>query len=389
MHIVLFIIILFYAACSLEPEQPITTTQEDTNLDTIVYHGHFLKSYNDVALYGLFHKLDAQQGLKIRIFGDSHIAEDSFAAELRSLLFDDNVLPGFLYPLQPKYHHNATARYSAKYFRISNSLRVRDRNEDYPLGGVIASANRANATLQLSLQTYQKTALNSTIVFRSPNNKAAFRLTDASGKTYTLKAPSAKKWSFFTRKLHYPIRFQALQKNAALGGYFITHARTDNIIDTIGINGATANLWQHWNPSLLQREMYEIIDDLVILSYGTNDILADKPIEQIANDLRALISFVRTFSPHAAIMLLTPPTITQKGSTQPIEKLSELQDMFLRLAQQEKLLLFNTHEFMENNGGKEIWILKNLSQRDVHLTSLGYRFIARKIFQEMTILMQN
>lgn len=387
MRFVFVVVFFFCAACSIPDECP-SIASENVGIDTIVYYGNYLKSYNDVALYGLVRKIDAQNGLKIRIFGDSHIAEDSMASEMRSLFFHDSVMPGFLYPLQPKYHHNATAKYSAQYFRIFNSLRERDRNEDYPLGGVIASANRTNATLRLALQTQSNDALKSTIVFRSPNKKAAFVLTDAMGKSYTLKAPVARKWSFFSRNLHYPITFRALQKNAALGGYFISHTSNDNIVDTLGINGASSTLWQRWNPALVRREMYEIIADLVILSYGTNDIIAQKTPEQIANDLRTFIAFVREISPQTAILLLTPPTVTQKGSTRIVENFAQMQEMFQSLAREERLLLFNTHDFMEHNGGKEIWILKNLSQHDLHLTSLGYRFIARKIFQEMTMLTQ-
>ena len=387
MRFVFIVVFFFCAACSIPDENP-SIVSEDVSIDTIVYYGNYLKSYNDVALYGLVRKIDEQSGLKIRIFGDSHIAEDSLASEMRSLFFDDSVVPGFLYPLQPKYHHNATAKYSAKYFRIHNSLRERDKNEDYPLGGVIASATRTNATLRLALQTPSSEALKSTIVFRSPNKKAACVLTDAKGKSYTLQAAAARKWSFFSRNLHYPITFRALQKNAALGGYFISQSSSDNIVDTLGINGASSTLWQRWNPALVRREMYEIIADLVILSYGTNDIIAQKTPEQIADDLRAFIAFVREISPQTAILLLTPPTVTQKGSTQTVENFAQMQEMFVELAREEKLLLFNTHDFMEHNGGKEIWILKNLSQQDLHLTSLGYRFIARKIFQEITMLAQ-
>lgn len=384
----MLLLILFYNACTstIQPTQQsdVSDMTNHTNLDMIVYYGQFLKSYNDAALFGLARKMTEKNGLKIRIFGDSHVAGDFMADEMRSLFFDEADSPGFLYPLQPRYHQNTTAKYSAKYFSIQNSLF--NKNEDYPLGGIIATANRKNASIKLELQVRQSGSLNSTILFRSPNKKAAFRITDRTGIIHTLQSPTANRWSFFTRKLHYPITITALQKNVSLGGYFITHSSYDNIVDTLGINGASSNIWQRWNNTLMRREMYEILCDLAIIAYGTNDIVGNQNPQRITDSIRSLIQLIRETSPSTAIMLLTPPTVTHKDSTQTLENFYDVQHALEQLALNENLLLFNTHAFMENSGGKDIWIIKNLSQKDLHLTPLGYRFVARKLFQEIKVL---
>ncbi len=377
----LFIVLLIFSySCSQIPQE---LPQSPTHIDSIVYHGQFLKNYNDFYLASIVYKIQENRGIKIRIFGDSHIAGDFFSDELRSLMFQEVDSPGFLYPLQPKYHQNITAKYTHRHFSIHNSLSK--TQEDYPLGGIIATAMRINAFIQLSLHVKQIGAMNTTIIFRSPNQKDSFKVVDSLMNTFILKSPTPHQWSFFSRQLHFPIKIYALQKNVALGGYFITKSLNDNIIDTLGINGASSYIWKKWNANLMLRTMQEMPYDLIIIAYGSNDIIAQLEPQKTIQNIKELVRFIKHVYPNTAILLLTPPTVTiVKNKIRSIApNFYATQDAIEKLAQEEKLLLFNTHEFMESNGGKDIWIIKNLSKKDLHLTPLGYRFVARKLFQEI------
>ncbi|RAX57492.1 hypothetical protein CCZ01_05780 [Helicobacter monodelphidis] len=376
--------ILFFTSCHFTEEQQTRISTYEEPLDRILYRGQFLKNNNEADLYKIAKKLMERKNFKIRVFGDSHMAGDFFSDELRSLIFKDADSPGFIYPLQPKYQQNMLVDYSSTHFKILNSLRY--RKEDYPLGGIIAKAEKSQAKVELKLKQELKQKQEVMIVFRSPNASPAFIVQDKNYDGGILRSATPNSWSFATYHLEFPIKITAIQKEVALGGYFITQSPEDNIIDTLGINGASSNIWQHWNQDVFKRELYEIQYDLFIIAYGANDVIGELPHEKMLSNIRQLIRTLKDVQPNAAILLITPPSVTKtrtRGRFYIVENFFSAQVAYEEFAKKENILLFNTHEFMENSGGKGMWIAKNLSKKDLHLTPLGYRFIARKLFQEI------
>ena len=53
------------------------------------------------------------------------------------------------------------------------------------------------------------------------------------------------------------------------------------------------------------------------------------------------------------------------------------------LAREEKMLFFDMHKFIEDSGGKNVWIKQKLSLQDVHLSISGYELMARKMVQDL------
>ncbi|WP_348519003.1 GDSL-type esterase/lipase family protein [Campylobacter sp. CCS1377] len=343
---------------------------------------------SDEKLQNFKEKFQKKQDLKIRIFGDSHIAADFFSGELRNLIFQNNSI-GFTYPLQPEYHQNTNLSYKNKGFIILNS-KNNDKNISYPLGGIIAQAQKKDAYIELNTKLNNKFKIG--ILFKSPNTDKAFQINDAKKQNFILQSPMAQKWTYKElENVSFPLKIQALQKNVSLGGYFIYKQYNNNFIDILGINGASSTLWLRWNEKTLKHELKILNNDFIMLVYGSNDILL--PGFSKANfkkNYKKLIQILKENNPRAIITLVTPPTLAKKDEKNSLlkQKFKEAKNAIYELAKEEELLVFDTNEFIEQSGGKNVWIKHDLSLKDVHLTIQGYKMMANKFYKDLKALLK-
>lgn len=321
-------------------------------------------------------KFKENKNLSIRIYGDSHMAADFFPRVVRDYVLRSNAV-GFAYALQPKYQQNLNLKYSYKNYTLFNSKILKEQNLNYPLGGVIARANKKGAWIHLDT-SLEKRRFMVGFVFKSPLAYNAFSIKDAGGKKYEISSHKANKWSYKELELSFPIHIEALQENAELGGYFITNAKANNIfLDTIAINGARSDLWKNWNEKVLKEQLSLMQNDLIILAYGTNDALfKDFNKENFKKDFKTWMDILKKYNPKAVFMLIAPPTVKNSNFKLVCEALQEL-------AKSEKTLFFDMHAFMQESGGKSLWIEKKLSLKDVHLTVKGYELMAKKMLFDL------
>lgn len=317
-------------------------------------------------------KFKENKALGIRIYGDSHMAADFFPRVMRDYVLRSNAV-GFAYPLQPKYQQNLNLKYDYKNYTIFNSKNTKEQELNYPLGGVIANANEKGARIDLDTKLENK-KFKIGFVFKSPLTQNAFVVEDSKGKKYTLQTSKTNKWSYKELELVFPIRIEATQKDAQLGGYFITDIKGKNVfLDTIAINGARSNLWKNWNEKVVKEQLDLLKNDLIILAYGTNDALfKDFDRGKFKKDFQAWVKILKNYNPKSVFILISPPTVKNSHFNTVREALQEL-------AKEEKTLLFDMHEFMQESGGKDLWIEKKLSLKDVHLTVKGYELMAKKM----------
>ncbi len=344
-----------------------------------------IKSYTTKAdLNKLNQKIKTQKNLGIRIYGDSHMAADFFPNVLRNAFFKPNSI-GFVYPLQPKYQQNLNFKCDFKDFEVLNS-RVSGTEENYPLGGVIARALKQGAKISLEL-SFENQKFNTGFLFRAPSNSKAFEIKDAKGKSYNLRSTKEGKWSYKELELTFPLELTALQKNAELGGYFITNKKGGNLfLDTVAINGAKSDLWLRWNPKVLTQELKVLKNDLIIIAYGSNDALFGTFDKQIFKDnLKKWIRILKEQNKDSVFILVSPPTVVQKkGKEYQISpNFSTIRKSLNELAKEEKMLFFDMHQFIEDSGGKKAWIRRKLSLKDVHLSISGYELMAKKMVQDL------
>ncbi|EHA5009343.1 hypothetical protein JLA62_000935 [Campylobacter upsaliensis] len=328
-------------------------------------------------------KYKAKKNFSIRIYGDSHMAADFFPRVIRDYLLRSNAV-GFAYALQPKYQQNLNLTYEFKNFSLLNSKN--DKQHNYPLGGIIARADKKGAIIKLNTKLETK-EFKVGFLFKAPFSQNAFSVKDAKDKSFILRSNAKDKWSYKEVISTFPLKITALQEKAELGGYFIMDKNGRNIfLDTIAINGARSDLWKDWNLDVVKKELGVLKNDLIILAYGSNDaLLKDFNAVEFKKNYKDFFKILRRENKNAIFILISPPTVTQKKGKNYIlsPNFHAVKKAIYELAKEEKTLLFDMHEFMQESGTKALWIEKKLSLKDVHLSVKGYELMAKKMLDEL------
>ncbi|EAH6235982.1 hypothetical protein VQF75_000436 [Campylobacter upsaliensis] len=328
-------------------------------------------------------KYKAKKNFSIRIYGDSHMAADFFPRVIRDYLLRSNAV-GFAYALQPKYQQNLNLTYEFKNFSLLNSKN--DKQHNYPLGGIIARADKKGAIIKLNTKLETK-EFKVGFLFKAPFSQNAFSVKDAKDKSFILRSNAKDKWSYKEVISTFPLKITALQEKAELGGYFIMDKNGRNIfLDTIAINGARSDLWKDWNLDVVKKELGVLKNDLIILAYGSNDaLLKDFNAVEFKKNYKDFFKILRRENKNAIFILISPPTVTQKRGKNYIlsPNFHAVKKAIYELAKEEKTLLFDMHEFMQESGTKALWIEKKLSLKDVHLSVKGYELMAKKMLDEL------
>ena len=328
-------------------------------------------------------KYKAKKDFSIRIYGDSHMAADFFPRVIRDYLLRPNAV-GFAYALQPKYQQNLNLTYEFKNFSLLNSKN--DKQHNYPLGGIIARADKKGAIIKLNTKLETK-EFKVGFLFKAPFSQNAFSVKDAKDKSFILRSNAKDKWSYKEVISTFPLKITALQEKAELGGYFIMDKNGRNIfLDTIAINGARSDLWKDWNLDVVKKELGVLKNDLIILAYGSNDaLLKDFNAVEFKKNYKDFFKILRRENKNAIFILISPPTVTQKRGKNYIlsPNFHAVKKAIYELAKEEKTLLFDMHEFMQESGTKALWIEKKLSLKDLHLSVKGYELMAKKMIDEL------
>lgn len=331
-------------------------------------------------------KIHKRENLVIRVLGDSHIAGDFLSHRLRNLLFK-NYSFGLLYPLYPLYHQHIALKYQSQNFEILNS-RINEPTA-YPLGGVIAKPTALPAYITLS--PINPTNATTKIIFKAPDTKAALRIEDSAKAKFIINAKRASSWQILSMELQYPISIYALNEKVLLGGMYITQRNGgNNIVESLGINGARSDIWLKWDRELFMQQMRILPADLYILCYGSNDAMHDNFNESVfIKHYGELIDNIREANPNTTILLLSPPPVVQKTTKgkRVVYKKSKNANItaqaITKLAKEKQTLLFSMEDFINQSGGKAKWESANLAKPDVHLLPNGYKLIADKLYYEL------
>ena len=370
----------------------------------------WLKLQVQSALQAESSKLDSS-GVRMAVFGDSHIAGDFMPRVWRSRFMEvDSV--GFAYPIFPPFHQNLLIHYQHKGFEILNSRK--DTYSDYPMGGIIARAKSEQAFVQLGLNfPKEQQDFLVRVVFRAPSTLGAFILRDSNGKEVRLGASEKDRWEISSpMALRFPVRINALLPNAMLGGYFIdtpasrkspapkpAHNQSygvdtpESFVINLGINGARSDVWLKWNRALLERELELITQlDFIAISYGSNDAISASFNDKLYREnFSAFIALLRQYHPHATILLIGAPQVLIKrkdtGTYKPTTNYEAVRKATKQVARENHTLYFDMQDFIEESGGKQKWIAQALSKQDVHLSPYGYKLVAESIAYHLEALL--
>ncbi len=168
---------------------------------------------------------------------------------------------------------------------------------------------------------------------------------------------------------------------AELFGVSVESRRPGLVLDTLGINGARLTTALAWDASAFEAELRARQPALLVLAYGTNDILASTPVEQYRAQYAALLERARRASPELDC-LLVGPTDLGVDAEHSHPRGQEIDQLVESVAQEQSCAFFSILRAMGGEGGMGRWMKETppLAQPDrVHLTPRGYERVGELI----------
>ncbi|MDC9597471.1 SGNH/GDSL hydrolase family protein [Xenorhabdus anantnagensis] len=323
--------------------------------------------------------------------GDSHTAADFFTGKLRSLLQNryGDAGPGFIPPMSIPGQRNASVQFAEDKTGWWLSSSRKDNRADYPLGGFIAIPESANSTIQLdSSSAHGKYWLSA--LYQS--HDAAQIKTPFT--TMNLSATQSE-WRFSPEQaVSFPISLHPQDTQLKIGGWLIKRQSPGVMLSALGINGATINMLDKWQPQWIEM-LAHMKPDMVILAYGTNEAFNDSlDLDAYQKDLTSKVQGIRKAIPQAVILLIGPnDSLKNKTATSCSEQQPALLDNVIHIqqavAKKQRTLLWDWREYMGGPCSVRGWQQQNLARPDyVHLSAAGYERSAEALYEQFMGLVE-
>ncbi|HYL36379.1 MAG TPA: SGNH/GDSL hydrolase family protein [Bryobacteraceae bacterium] len=344
------------------------------------------------ALVPFFEQISHPPGngpVRILQYGDSHTASDDWADEMRQAFqhrFGGGG-PGFTlvgHPFLGYRRFDSHGANSASWH--TDGLVTRPGDGVYGLGGISLTAHSAGQTVTLSAECallelhYLQQPGGGRLEFSVDGNAVDTISTDGeSGAAVYRYSPAPGPHQFALRTLNAdPVR---------LFGW-VAQNQSGVTYETLGINGAQANLQLDWNPAILASELANRDPALIVLEYGTNEALSKKwTADEYRAALTAVIGRLRADAPLASILLIGPPDCQYRlrnGRRLPFPHLDEVIEIQRQVALENGCAFWDWRARMGGPGSVRQWVQAGLGQGDyTHLTGAGYRMVGDMLFSEL------
>ncbi|MBS9779573.1 MAG: hypothetical protein KGV51_03000 [Moraxellaceae bacterium] len=346
-------------------------------------HGATVHDYGDKNISHL--KNAYQQGnLHILQIGDSHTAGDYFTEQLRKRLqreLGDGGL-GFAYPDKLKGQRNARHGYSSSW--DTDSSKHNKWGGNYPIGGVVATANSPFNRLTLTSQYYAGDTQTADIVVYGDRGQQLTLSNRYGSKSLPLVRSG---WQTLQSSITFPTSIQA-DTGVKIGGFWLKH-NSGGIVSAMGINGSTQDYWNRWRSNLAQSLAFSQAD-LVILAYGTNEAFRSDA-SSLTTDMNNAIRNIRQGLPNASILIVGAPESLKSTKGQCGRRSTHLDSVQYQLrqtAQNNHTLYWDWQEAMGGRCSMKSWVNQGLAVRDgVHFQRAGYNRVANDLYNNLKPLL--
>ncbi|MEX9611247.1 MULTISPECIES: SGNH/GDSL hydrolase family protein [Providencia] len=332
------------------------------------------------------------QQIHIVQIGDSHTAADFFSGELRTLFQQryGDAGPGFVPTISIPGQRTATINRKSDKQQWELFSSRKDERFDYPLGGLVALPMKPTSRVQLvplqtAAGTYQLQAL-----YQNSSGGQMF-VSPASSSPISLPT-TGNTWRFST-----PVSTQlpaevtvSNDNNLKLGGWLLRSNHPGVTLSALGINGATINMLDKWQPQWVET-LAEMSPDMVILAYGTNEAFNDN-LDLVAyqQNLREKIRQIRQRMPESVILLVGPNDSIKFSHAASCEAKMPVHLMNVikiqkAIAAQENTLFWDWQAFMGGPCSIRSWAAQDLARPDnVHLSAEGYKKSAQALYRQLS-----
>jgi lysophospholipase L1-like esterase len=326
--------------------------------------------------------------LHILQYGDSHTASDDWANQLRQdyqAKFGAGG-PGYTLPGHPFLgYRRFDSRGSNSRGWYTSGIVTRKSDGIEGLGGVSLTSQSAGETVTLDVECEQLELH----YLRQPDggqlefsvDGSPMETIDTDGET----GPGVYSYAASPGPHQYKLRTLSSAPVRLFGWVAQNHAGVT--YETLGINGAQANLILDWNSAILAPELMSRDPALIVLAYGTNEALSRSwTAEEYRAALTEIVRRLRAAVPVASILLIGPPDCEYRASGRrlPFPHLDQVIEIQRDVAQANGCAFWDWRAAMGGPGSVRQWVQAGLGQGDyTHLTGAGYRLAGGMLFEEL------
>lgn len=343
-----------------------------------------------VPFYEQLYRSQQQPGvgepLRVLQFGDSHTASDVWPGALRTRFqqkFGDGG-PGFTQAGRPfAGFRRFDSRGDMSRGWKADGLQDREGDGLYGIGGVSLHTSREGETLTLEAegQSFEFYYL------RQPGG-GSFTLEDQDTVLDTISTDGEASPGYYRKELapgmHRLVLRTLDSRPVRVFGWVLEH-RGGITWETLGVNGAQADLLLLANSVLLKSQIEHRAPALVVLAYGTNEARrADWTQASYAEALGRVVRLIREASPASSILIIGAPDQLMRSRRRilPADGLERILQAQRDAAFANGCGFWNLRAAMGGRGSMKQWVQAGLAQGDyVHLTSPGYRLVGDSLFE--------
>jgi len=326
--------------------------------------------------------------LHILQYGDSHTASDDWANQLRQdfqAKFGAGG-PGYTLPGHPflGYRRFDSHGANSRGWYTGGIVTRKDDGID-GLGGISLTSQSAGETIALRVECeqlelhYLRQPGGGQLEFSVDGTPVA--TVDTGGEN----GPGVYEYAAAPGVHEYTLRTLSAAHVRLFGWVAQNHAGVT--YETLGINGAQANLLLAWDASILAAELMNRDPALVVLAYGTNEALSRTwTPEEYRASLVEIIQRLRAALPLASILLIGPPDCEYRlrGRLLPFPHLDQVIAIQREVARINGCAFWDWRASMGGPGSVRQWVQAGLGQGDyTHLTGAGYRMTGDTLFGEL------
>lgn len=339
-------------------------------------------------LWQLENKPDASKSLHVLQYGDSHTASDDWVNQIRSMFQQRFGNGGAGYSLAGR-PFQGYRRYDVKGGQSprweTEGLLTRGADGYYGLAGASIVAARPGEMVYLDAEGehvelhYLKQPEGGS--FRIFMDGAEVGTVSTAGElgpgTWSMKAPEGLKRFTVETVSSRPVK---------LFGW-VTERSRGLTWETLGINGAQANISLRWEENQLRELLERRNPGLIVFAYGTNEAgNRDWTPESYRAMFREVLQRFRALAPQACFLVIGPPDRAQKvkRAWAPVPKLDMITEAQRDVALEMGAAFWDLRARMGGDGAIKRWVYAGYAQGDfVHLTGPGYRLVGETLYKDL------
>lgn len=315
-------------------------------------------------------------------FGDSHIQGDNFSGEIRQIIqsYFGSTGNGIIFPysLAKSYGPKGLSASSTGSWSESNILRY-DNNIKGLSGYTIQSFDTAAKIKFLFTEKFKVPCSKTLKIWYGSNSDSTdFYLNDKFTTIYDEKFQNG--WgvrSFSSLENITDFDLSITQKNKIPSGFsffgfeLISPNKKGVNYYQCGVVGAQFSHLINNSPLVLS-QLNDLMPDLIIFSYGTNEAYENfLNVTKYYDELNSFISKLNKILPNSAIIITTAPDTRSQGKIPPNQII--INDQLIKIAKSQDVSIFDLNKAMGGWGSLNKWYKNKLVAEDkLHFTAAGY-----------------